>query len=44
MLVADLKNRIKWTRGGEVYLHDEVENKYYTIPPSNVRGWHVWCI
>jgi hypothetical protein len=28
---------IKWTKGGKVYLHDEVENKYYTVPPSNVR-------
>ena len=28
---------IKWTRGGSVYLHDENENKYYTVPPSNVR-------
>lgn len=28
---------IKWTKGGNVYLHDEVKNKYYTVPPSNVR-------
>ena len=28
---------IKWTKGGKVYLHDEVENKYYTAPPSNIR-------
>ena len=28
---------IKWTRCGEVYLHDEVEDKFYTVPPSNVR-------
>lgn len=28
---------IKRTKGGKVYLHDEVENKYYTVPPSNVR-------
>ena len=28
---------IKWTKSGMVYLHDENENKYYTVPPSNVR-------
>ena len=28
---------IKWTRGGLAYLHDEAENKYYSVPPSNVR-------
>jgi hypothetical protein len=28
---------IKWTKSGKVYLHDENENKHYTVPPSNVR-------
>lgn len=28
---------IKWTKSGKVYLHNEVENVYYTVPPSNVR-------
>jgi hypothetical protein len=28
---------IKWTRGGKVYLHDEIENQYYSVPPSNIR-------
>jgi hypothetical protein len=28
---------LKWTKSGNVYLHDEVKNKYYTVPPSNVR-------
>lgn len=28
---------IKWTKSGNVYLHDEVENMYYTVPTSNIR-------
>ncbi len=28
---------IKWTKAGKVYLHDEENNKYYTVPPSNIR-------
>jgi hypothetical protein len=28
---------IKWTKSGMVYLHDETEDKYYTVPPTNVR-------
>lgn len=28
---------IKWTKNGKVYLHNEENNKYYSVPPSNVR-------
>jgi hypothetical protein len=28
---------IKWTKNGNVYLHDEVENRYYTVPPASLR-------
>jgi hypothetical protein len=28
---------IKWTKSGKVYLHDENKNKYYSVPPSNIR-------
>jgi hypothetical protein len=28
---------LKWTKGGKVYLHNETENIYYTVPPSNIR-------
>lgn len=28
---------IKLTKGGHAYLHDEDSNKFYSVPPSNVR-------
>lgn len=28
---------VKMTKSGMAYLHDENKNKYYSVPPKNVR-------
>jgi len=30
---------IKLTKSGNAYLHDEEANKFYSVPPSNVREY-----